>query len=71
MVAYNNDHCLMNVSSSVVGLLLYVARIATSSHGFYDDANRLKKKMWWKNMKLNLIILAVLVIIVIIIVRST
>ena len=48
----------------------HVARIAATSQGFYDGATQLKRKMWWKNMKLNLIILVVIIIIIIIIVKA-
>jgi len=42
--------------------------LAVSAQGFRRGANRVRKAMWWKDMKMRLIIIAGLVILVIIIV---
>ncbi|KAN0125849.1 synaptobrevin [Russula decolorans] len=43
--------------------------LAVSAQGFRRNANRVRKNMWWKDMKMRLIIgLAIVVIIVIIVV---
>lgn len=40
--------------------------LAVSAQGFRRGANRVRKQMWWKDMKMRLCIIAIIVIIIII-----
>jgi len=40
--------------------------LAVSAQGFRRGANRVRKQMWWKDMKMRLCIIAIVVIIIII-----
>ncbi|KAJ7705473.1 synaptobrevin [Mycena rosella] len=44
--------------------------LAISAQGFRHSANRVRKNMWWKDMKMRLIIGAAIAVIIIIIVVS-
>jgi len=43
-------------------------RLQTSAQGFRRGANQVRKRMWWKDMKMRLIIIATVVIILLIVI---
>ena len=47
--------------------------LATSAQGFRRGANRVRKQMWWKDMKMRMCIIAgvIILIVIVIVVPST
>ncbi|KAJ3738735.1 synaptobrevin-like protein [Lentinula detonsa] len=59
---------LMRKTADVL-MMFFIDNLAVSAQGFRRGANRVRKNMWWKDMKMRIIIgLAIAVIIVIIVV---
>ncbi|GES78264.1 vesicle-associated membrane protein 4 [Rhizophagus clarus] len=44
--------------------------LSVSAQGFRRGANRVRKQMWWKDMKMRIIIAAVIIIILVVIILS-
>jgi len=57
----NNQENLENLSDKA-------DKMKTTSNQFKKSATTIKRNMWWKNMKLNLIIAVVVIVILIIII---
>ena len=43
-------------------------RLAISAQGFHRGSNRVRKKMWWKDMKMRLCLIAGLIILLVVII---
>ncbi|KAH9950745.1 synaptobrevin-like protein [Amylocystis lapponica] len=59
-----------SIGVDVVILTCFLDNLAVSAQGFRRGANRVRKNMWWKDMKMRIIIGVAIAIIIVIIVVS-
>ena len=63
----NNTYLFLNIFKYLL-LFFYSESLAHNANAFQKNSNQLKKTMWWKNVKLMLIIGAIIAIVVIVLI---